>query len=258
MGIKLQFLGTCACDYSPKLENEFKDCFDKDARRSSAVFLDESFLIDCGEHTIESLDILKIPYDKISDIFITHTHGDHFNAKNIEKIAKSKDGMLNLWVREGASVPEIPNVNKIEMKLFQKYQLSNGAFLTSLPANHDSRACPQHFVYEKDGKKMFYGCDGAWLLTEAYNYLHGQNLDLAILDATVGDYEGDYRLAEHNSIPMIRLMLPSLKTNRTISESTKIVLSHIAPSLHKSHAKTELIAAEFGALVAYDGFFMEI
>ena len=256
--MKLQFLGTCACDYSPKLENEFKNSFDFDARRSSAVFLDESFLIDCGDHTVESLDILKKPYDIISDIFITHIHGDHFCAVNIEKIAKSKKSPLNLWVREGAHIPDIPNVNKIEMKVFQKYELSNGAFLTSLPANHDARACPQHFIYEEDGKKMFYGCDGAWLLTETYNHLYGQDLDLMILDETVGDYEGDYRLAEHNSIPMIRLMLPSLKTNRTINDSTKIVLSHIAPSLHKPHAQTALIAAEFGALVAYDGLFLVI
>ena len=256
--IKLQFLGTCACDYSPKLENECKYCFDNDARRSSCVLIDECFLLDCGEHTLDSLDILKIPYDTISDIFITHTHDDHYNAKSIEKIAKSKNEPLKLWVREGAQVPKITNVVKIEMKPYQKYQLSNGAYLTSLLANHDAQSFPQHFIYEKNEKKMFYGCDGAWLLAEAYNYLRGQNLNLMVLDATVGDYEGDYRMAEHNSIPMIRLMLPSLRTNRTINDDTRIVLSHIAPSLHKSHAETVKIASGFGAEVAYDGLYLEI
>ena len=65
-------------------------------------------------------------------------------------------------------------------------------------------------------------------------------------------------MAEHNSIPMIRLMLPSLKNAKIINSETKICFSHIAPSLHKSHKDTELIAKELGAYVAYDGLDMEV
>lgn len=257
MSIKLQFLGTCACDYSPKLESEFKNKFDYDARRSSALLIDDTILIDCGEHTLNSLDILNIEYNQITDILITHTHDDHFNEKNIEKIAKNRHVPLRLWVREDAKIPNINNTVLIKMKLFNTYEI-NGFSVTSLIANHDPMASPQHFLLEKDDKKIFYGCDGAWFLTGTYNYLHNKNLDLMILDATVGDYEGDYRLAEHNSIPMIRLMLSSLKTNKTVCENTMIFLSHIAPSLHKSHGETVKIANSFGAKVAYDGLVMEI
>ena len=50
------FLGTCACDYSPKLKTEFADTFDFDARRSSAFLLNGRYLIDCGDtcYTIEA------------------------------------------------------------------------------------------------------------------------------------------------------------------------------------------------------------
>ena len=90
-------------------------------------------------------------------------------------------------------------------------------------------------------------------MCEALNYLRGSNLCAIVLDATVGDYEGDYRAAEHNSIPMIRLLLPSLRTIGAICDESEIYLSHIAPSLHVSHAETVKIAESFGANVAYDG-----
>ncbi len=141
---------------------------------------------------------------------------------------------------------------------YNRTEIEASSFVTSLIANHDPDAFPQHFLFDVEGKKLFYGCDGAWLLTDTYNYLHNSNLDIMVLDATVGDYIGDYRLAEHNSIPMIRLMLPSLKVNGTINDETKVVLSHIAPSLHKSHNETKKIAREFGAEVAYDGEIIEV
>ena len=39
--MKVQFLGTCACDYSDKLQNECKHRFDNDARRSSTVLIND-------------------------------------------------------------------------------------------------------------------------------------------------------------------------------------------------------------------------
>jgi phosphoribosyl 1,2-cyclic phosphate phosphodiesterase len=256
--VKIQFLGTCACDYSDKLKNEFKDKFDNDARRSSAVLINDHILIDCGEHILESLDILNIPYAQITDILITHTHDDHFNPQNIEKIAKNRHTPLNLWVRKDAKIPEIFGITLKRLSPYCKAELEKDAYITSLIANHDPSTFPQHFLLEIYGKKMFYGCDGAWLLTQTYNYLSNTNLDLMVFDATVGDYIGDYRLAEHNSIPMIRLMIPSLKVNGTINDKTKIILSHIAPSLHKPHDEIQKIASEFCAEVAYDGQIKEV
>ena len=256
--MKLIFLGTCACDFSEKLESEFKSCLDNDARRSSSVLIDDTILVDCGDHTVDSLDILDIDYTQITDVLISHTHSDHYNVNNIEKIAKSRHVPLRLWMNELENAPEIPNTSVIKMKQFNKYELKNDYYVTALPANHDPKSHPQHFLIERCDKSVFYGCDGAWLLTDTYYYLANKKLDVMILDATVGDYEGDYRMAEHNSIPMIRLMLPSLKTNCIIDEKTKILLSHIAPSLHKSHVETQKIAKDFGADVAYDGLIMEV
>ena len=105
---------------------------------------------------------------------------------------------------------------------------------------------------------MLYALDGGWFLTASYNYLRNQKLDLAVLDATCGDYVGDYRMGEHNSIPMIRLMLPSLKKWGAIDDDTRIYLSHLAPKLHASHAETVELVAKDGLLVAYDGLEIQL
>ena len=134
----------------------------------------------------------------------------------------------------------------------------DGITVTGLPANHDQRTFPQHLLLEFGEKKLYYACDGAWIMCEALNYLRGSNLCAIVLDATVGDYEGDYRAAEHNSIPMIRQLLPTLKTNKIISEKTKVFLSHIAPSLHKPHKEIVKSVINDGVDVAYDGLVTEI
>ena len=103
-------------------------------------------------------------------------------------------------------------------------------------------------------KKLFYSLDGAWMLNDTANFLRNKVFDAVVLDATVGDYVGDFRLGEHNSIPMIRLMIPSMKTLNIIDDNTSIYLSHIACCLHKSYVETCEITKDDGFIIAYDGF----
>ena len=76
------FLGTCAANFSPLLQNRFKNCFDKNARRSSCVLINGRYLIDCGIHCMESIAIAGVNTDAITDLFLTHTHADHFIAQH--------------------------------------------------------------------------------------------------------------------------------------------------------------------------------
>jgi ribonuclease BN (tRNA processing enzyme) len=251
--MKLLFLGTCACDYSPKLKTDFIDSFDFDARRSSCALLDGRYMIDCGEHALESLKIAKVDFDSISDVFITHLHSDHYNVNNIAKIAQGKKEKLRLWVREDAVVPEIENVEVVYMEETKEYSVSQDVFVKGLKANHNQVVNPQHLLFNVQGKSFLYALDGAWFLNETYYELKKANLDLVVFDATCGDYVGDYRMGEHNSIPMIRLMLPSFKVWGTINENTQIYLSHIAPSLHKPHAEIVKSVEQDGMKVAFDG-----
>lgn len=256
--MRLTFLGTGAHDYSPRLNSDFKDKFDKDARRSSALLMGESYLIDCGDHILDELRIAGCDPARITDIFNTHQHGDHYNAENLRAIAECTRGTLRLWVREGTELSEIDGVEIVYMTPFVRYEVAEGIYVIGMPANHADAMNPQHFIFELGERKLFYGCDGGWLLNATYNYMRNGRFDLMVLDCTVGDYVGDFRLGEHNSIPMIRLMLPSFKTTKITKENTEIYLSHIAPSLHAPHAETEKIARDMGCILAYDGLIVEM
>ena len=52
---------------------------------------------------------------------------------------------------------------------------------------------------------------------------------------------------------MIRLMLKSLYESKICNEHTRILLSHIAPSLHESHETEQLRLKEENMELAYDG-----
>ena len=249
----LLFLGTCACDFSPKLKTVYANQFDDDARRASVMLMNEHFLIDCGPHCLDSMRIAGIDYSAITDIFVTHLHGDHFNPQNVEKIATAKENPLHVWVSDEAEVPDLKNVEIIRMKKFVCYDTGCGFSVTGVAANHNRDAFPQHLLFEKDGEKFLYGCDGAWLMNETMEFLLNAKLKLLVLDGTCGDYAGDVRMADHNSIPMVRLMLPSLKNCGVIDEETEVYISHLAPSLHKPHAETVEIMKEIGVKVACDG-----
>lgn len=256
--MEILFLGTCACDYSPLLQTAYKDVFDKNARRSSSALLNGRYLLDCGDHCLEELRIANIPLAQITDIFVTHFHRDHYNVEWIKQIAKAGDRTLRVWVRGDAKVIELSNV---EWKLMEKgveYTVDENVTVKGLLANHNESVFPQHILLETEGKRIFYALDGAWFLHETYYALNNANLDVLVLDCTCGDYEGDYRIGEHNSIPMIRLMLPSLKKWGVITEKTQVYVSHLAPSLHKSHEETVEILQKDGVFVAYDGLCLQI
>lgn len=255
-GFTILFLGTCACDFSPRLQTDCKDRFDKDVRRSSSILIDGHILVDCGPHTLNSLEIIKKPLRGITDIFLTHLHSDHFDAANIQKIAEAKGEKLRLWVRADACMPQFENVEVIRMEPGREYAAGDGIAVTSLEANHTD--FPQHFIFEKAGKKIFYGLDGAWVLNESFRKMRGRCFDLLILDCTMGDYDGDLRISEHNSIPMVRMLLKSFATVGVTGQNSRVYLSHLAPSLHKPHTETEKICAQFGAQVAYDGLVLKV
>lgn len=244
------FLGTGAADIPPELEGTLRDQFDKTLRRCSSALLDGHILIDCGPHALHALELLHISRTQITDLVLTHLHSDHFDPPSVRILVK-ENPKIRIWVRFDAELPELENAEIRRMPFFKPCAMGS-TFVTGFPANHT--AFPQHLSFSfRDGKKLFYGPDGAWFLNDTVYAMKGNLYDVMVLDCTVGDTVGDFRMGEHNSIPMLRLMIPSLKTFRVLSESSVICLSHIAHTLHESHEKLEQTAKAEGWIAAFDG-----
>lgn len=247
---EILFLGTGAADWF-KEENDFY-------RRHSAALLNGELMLDCGEHIFDfakSFGNEKL-YDTVTDILITHSHRDHFRPESVLKLAENKKIRVGCDRVIMSEIGEHPNIEFVvfkpfETKLMGKYEV------TPLLANHqiviDGDACAFHYIIKTpDGKKVFYGLDGAWFLRPSWEEMKKHKFDVMVLDCTVGD-SNDWRLCEHNTVPMLRMLVEGIHMENMIAENGVIVASHLARTLHKPHEETKEILKKAGMLTAYDG-----
>ena len=219
--MKILFLGTGAADYTGN-EVPF--------RRNSSALIDDTILIDPGRYVLDALSEYDVDISKIKYIINTHNHDDHFNQNTVDYLAL-----------QGAKL----------IKTEPNMAISLGEYsILPLKGNHTIPVC--HFIIERNGKRMFYGLDGAWLLYEEINAIWTRGVDLAVFDATVGFIDGDYRIFEHNNLNMVLEMKKSLKDS-----VKKYVISHMAYTLHTSHEELEKEMKKHGIITAYDGLTIE-
>lgn len=261
---ELTFLGTGAAYRDPRAlpGGEFEHSFTKLLRRNTSAILNRHCLIDCGAFTVSSLSIIGKPLSEITDVFFTHLHGDHYREDAVAEVAAARKTPLRVWVREDAVFPDIPNVELHRMPDRTTLDTPCGFTVTGLRSNHDQKYAPQYLLFEAGEKKFLYATDGAWMLFETFYYLRNAHLDLLCWDFTVGDDPRNFRMAEHNSLPMLRLMKGSLEDFNTIDEHTEIWLTHLGDKRScrhlGSHDEIEAQVSAEGFRLAYDGVTIEV
>lgn len=207
--MKLTFLGTGAADWvgQPKTG---------DFRRLCSTRIGDHLLIDGNP---EIMDFISDP-EAITDILYTHRHGDHYDPK--------------LWPLLPNATPRAgePLHEKIVTFRDNESFIAGGLKITPLHGNH----CPSpvhHFFIEDGEKCIYYALDSAWLLIEESLFLRQKKLDALVIDATIGDgHEGDYRVFEHNSLPMVRIMVDTLRSTGVLRPEAPVFLDHLALTLH--------------------------
>lgn len=247
----LLFLGTGAADWSLSERNGF-------FRRNSAALVNGKLLLDCGDHIFDFAEERGQPglFSAVTDVLITHCHGDHFSPRSVRRLASGHP--IRLWGCEavGKAVGATENVEFHPLTPFAAAEFEGFSAVPVL-ANHDvvtsgdRAAC--HFILRcPDGKTIFYGLDGAWFLRPSWEEMKKHRFDVMVLDCTVGDLE-DWRLFEHNTVPMLRMMAPGIRDAGMLAPEGRLVASHLARTLHPSPEETERILSEAGFLTAYDG-----
>jgi phosphoribosyl 1,2-cyclic phosphodiesterase len=261
---KIVFLGTGAADWPfEKYPVDPDLLLSGSFRGSSSILLNGKILVDCGPTVPDAMEALGVDLSGLTDILITHSHADHFSLESLKKVIDLAEHKLNLWIEDGAAEKAVKleiacNIQKL--KTGKEYDL-DGYRVQPLPANHRvsrSTETALHFLFSCESKYILYALDGAWLTTAAWKAVQNIQLDAVIWDGTIGDMPGDYRVFAHNSLPMIRLMNQSLKGNGVYSDSTRILLSHMARSLHPPHAELQAKLAEEGMEASHDGMVLEL
>lgn len=260
--MKARFLGTGAAICIKTPENEIKE----GQLRCSSMLVDSNILVDVPFQCVDFAKKLGVDLSGVTDVLLTHSHSDHFQKSVLLRLAEITDKKLNFWCHKNAVENlglDQNDIEKIEihtLEVMQKWE-TGGATLTALPANHLTVGSeqPLHYIIEKDGKSLFYGCDGGWFRAETWEYMRKIKLDGIVLDATVGEDAGNFRIGTHNSTPMLRIIIAALLQNKIMNESGKIIANHLAPPVYKMTVdEIEKLLAELGMITARDGKEIEI
>jgi phosphoribosyl 1,2-cyclic phosphodiesterase len=249
--MKVTFVGTGAGDWDPILKEKVG------YRRNASLMIDDKLLIDAGPVIFA---YGKEAFDNVEYILQTHSHTDHLKPETLQKLCQK--GRKEFWCSPYVA-GLVGNVHDLEihtMPVFTPVQV--GEYLvTALPANHDTwskEEQPLHYIVEKDGVRMFYGCDGAWLRKETWRYLREFSFDFMILDGTLGDVSGDRRIFEHNCLPMVDLMVEVFRKQNVLKEGGRVMISHLSRGAHGTHEEVAERMSRTDVGVAYDGCVVEI
>ena len=223
--MKITFLGTGAADWKLEQHGEMEGY-----RRHSSLLIDDCLLIDPGRHVPNALQAFGKRAADICYMLNTHRHGDHYSAATVEML-----GAERFYPMQAGQVLQLGPYT-----------------VTALRANHATCTDAVHFIISDGKKKIFYGLDGAWLLYDEVQAIR-EGVDLAVLDATVGDVAGDYRIFEHNNLNM------AVEIKRTLAPFVgRFFISHLARTLHTPHAELAARMRPHGIEVAFDGCEIEL
>lgn len=231
--MNLLFLGTGAADWDISLADSSPEF-----RRNSSLLIDGKLLIDPGACIFEFEKTFGYEslFGGVTDVINTHKHSDHWCPDSLSKLEKN-----------GAAYHPAADGDVIETADY---------IIRAYAANHGTVTDAVHFVVESkaDGKRLFYGCDGAWMFYPTYRALCALgHIDMMIFDGTIGDIHGDYRIFEHNNAAMV------LEMKDTFSNICgRFMVSHLARTLHGNRAETDAFFAAHGVAAAYDNMRVEI
>lgn len=224
--MKITFLGTGAADW-----NIYEHRTLAGFRRNSSVLIDGCLLIDPAPTVFDALSAFGKRAEDIKYIINTHKHPDHYCEETVSRL-------------KGA---ELCTMTAGEVLCLGKYTV------TALRANHSTCDNALHFIVADGEKRLFYGLDGAWLLYDEVAAIKSATVDYAVLDATVGNISGDYRIFEHNNLNMVLEIKSSLEPY-----IKRFCISHIARTLHGTHKELEVQMKPHGIEVAFDGYEVEL
>ncbi|MBP3196616.1 MAG: MBL fold metallo-hydrolase [Butyrivibrio sp.] len=265
------FLGTGGADW-PVKNTENMRLF----RHHACVLVNGKVLIDLGPgildyaKTIEGVDI-----SEIEAIVLTHTHEDHWNTDELAELLKITKTSIKLFYHSSAKAnlgleedgihgKALPKRfrNKLilcPMRRLQKIE-AGGCVWQNLEANHYAPAGERgsHYIITEGKETWLYGCDGGWFTTKTWDVLRNNKFSGVILDGTIGENSGDYRIAGHNSLAMNKLLLEAMRQQGMLAKGAGCYLSHFGMTTYENgQVNIAKKVEDIGFLEAKDGLLVQ-
>ena len=193
----------------------------------------------------------------MTDVILTHSHGDHFSAETLAFLSSLRPIRFYATAEVAPLVPSLPGLEFIPVIPFVPFYAGRYELL-ALPANHSTgipEETPVHYVISEGNTNLYYGTDGAWIPNKTFNRIKAIPFDAMVFDCTSGEIDGEFRIFEHNTIPMLEYMLRSIRISfpSMLKPGCLLIAQHMARTLHSDPETLEKRLASFGMTAAWDG-----
>lgn len=299
--MKLQFLGTSAGDCYPALWCNCAYCTyarehgGRNIRFNSCAVLDGNTLIDMGATCFSAALKFGTDLTKISNLFVTHNHQDHFFPQHLlwrsephhsgcaTLVAPVTD--IDAW--RGASGPRFspipflhiyghstileaisanPRINTDTMSEKQRMDFTfllpgetvtvEKLSVTVIRSNHGTPGTVYNYIFRRGGKTMLYALDCGGYDEEMQAVIKRFRYDCVVLEGTFGKNAVDF---DHHMNQRGNLkMLAFFTENGLWVDKPNMWLSHIAPHWTPPHDEYSQEMEQYGIGVAFDGMVLDI
>lgn len=271
ISMKLQYLGTAAAEAIPALFCHCELCRKarerggREIRRRSGMVVNGTTLLDFPPDIYALSLELGLDLGAVTDLVVTHSHGDHFAAAELAMrqtgvFCHLGDGAPPLrvyggdgvaGVMEAAGLSGAPFLSYRPVTCFEPFRLENGLTFTPLPASHAQGETACIYLLEDGVRRVLYGHDTGLFPEENYAFLRGKALDFVTLDCCFGSRSGGPY--GHMGMPECRRVAARLREEGCLHGGTLLYLNHFSHNCGELHAELEAAAAGDGFRIAYDG-----
>lgn len=285
--MKLRFLGTSAATGFPNPHCRCDNCVAareagwKSIRMMCSALIDDDLIIDLGPDVSGACIRQGVDLGSVKWCLQTHPHDDHMYPLHLTARAKSwgaKNAEPLEWFmsaraielalafsakpfdRMDMTVNEPPGTHLLTLTTIGQWQeLAFGPYrVLTIAANHDPAVEPMLFAIERDGRRLLYGTDSASLPEDTWPRVAAAGWSF---DAVVFDHNDGFMREVSPTHMGSGAMLHELGIMRElglVSDSTRVLATHIAHHSNTIHEVEDARARELGYEIAWDGLVVEV
>ena len=274
------FLGTAGCELYPapmcscSVCERARSLKEKSGKRA-AFLLNAKNVIDFGPDVLAAALDHNLDFTGLQNVFITHTHEDHFDFTNLTTHSTNKK---NIFMSKGAyewllkalevAAPVLSSVRIFKSNLEKGYIrvtpiepyttfTVDGMTVSAVQVHHwvSSMEWGVNYLFEKDGKKLLYALDTDVWNEKNLEFFKNKQVDTLIMDATYGDYPAEDNDGHLNADTFIK-QCKNFLSYGIIRQDTKIYATHISQVNKMTRPEYEKYLRDNAGLdiiFAYDG-----
>lgn len=265
------FFGTGAAEMVP---NPFCDCpvcerarqSGETPRKRSAMMVDEHCMFDFGPEVAAASQMYGRPLNQLTDVFITHTHEDHFSFSSFDILTMTNTWAgkcLNVWLSPGglewvqgylrameticgekaefARLLESDAVALREARPYEWGEAGDKRFF-AVESNHGLHAQREHalnYLLEMPhGERVLYVCDAGLWPEKNFAALAGARAQTLVMECTFGSQDIGVDWSHLNAAHFAQ-MVERMEKEGVITPETRVYATHINQVQHFSHAQLQ-------------------